>query len=114
MPGEARTRIAEGPVGSNQLSLLLTGIFFFLKSWHLVKNMAGTSVLLLIAHSSISRFDREDAHLILKTTAPFFGFFFFLYFQHPLAELESQNLQPGDNSARNAPKVNLAALPNVK
>lgn len=77
MPGEARTRIAGGTVDSNKSSQVLTVIFCFLKSWHLIKNRAGTSVSLLIVHSSISRFDREDAHLILKTTAPFC-----LYFQH--------------------------------
>lgn len=77
MPGEARTRIAGGTVGSNQLSQLLTDIFSFLKSWHLVKNRAGTSVLLLIVHSSIPRFGREDVHLIFKTAAPIC-----LHFQH--------------------------------
>lgn len=86
MPGEARTRITGGTVGSNQLSQLLTDIFSFLKSWHLGKNRAGTSVLLLRVCCSIPKFDREDAHLISKTLHQFVCIF---NTNLPLAELES-------------------------
>lgn len=108
MPGNARTRIAG--VGSNQLCQLLTVIFSLLKSCHLVKNRVGTSGLLLIVHSSISRFDREDANLILKTTA-LIG----LYFQHEPSTCRVRKPKPTAwwQFSREYSQGKLAALPNV-
>lgn len=65
----SKNQNSRGIVGSNQLSQLLTAIFFFLKSPHFVfTNVAGTNVLPLAVKNSISRFDREDAIFILKMT----------------------------------------------
>lgn len=109
MPGEARTRIAGGTVSSNP-SQLLTAIFFFLKSQDLVKNRADTNVLLLILHSSISRFDREDTQLILKTMAPIC-----LYFQHKPSTCRVRKPKPTTwwQFSRKYSQGKLAALPNV-